>query len=102
MSSRVPRSLAASTVSKTGITSAKRLIAKISSTILLRAATAIRRSFGFAFDAAINARSPALEIYATSEKSTTTSAAPARDRPQYKKTVATPFTDFHAPPPTGR
>ena len=26
----------------------------------------------------------------------------APDRPQHKKTVATPFTDFHAPPPTGR
>jgi hypothetical protein len=65
--------LASSTVAKTGTTCENRLIAKISRTTVWRQATASRRSFGFCRDAAINARSPALDIYSTPDKSTTTS-----------------------------
>ena len=68
--------LASSTVAKTGTTCENRLIAKISLTTVWRQATASRRSFGFSRVAAISARRPALEMYSTPEKSTTTSAEP--------------------------
>src|SRR6516162_1681745 len=66
--------LASSTVANTGTTCENRLIAKISLTTARRWATARCRSFGFWRDAVINARNPALDIYSTPEKSTTTSA----------------------------
>ena len=65
---------ASSTVAKTGTTCENRLIAKISRTTVCRQATASRRSLGFSRVAAISARRPALEMYSTPGKSTTTSA----------------------------
>ena len=65
--------IASAVVSKTCTTSEKRLIAKISLTIGVRAATARRPFVAFdCLEAISNARNPALEMYSTPEKSIST------------------------------